>query len=148
MIVVMIIMIIALCFAGVGIWGKIVNNKDRWSGEIRMYGGFFLCGCMVLLTITSFLTCLRWQIGTDIKTGFIYSVEEHFGKGTVHLRMSLEAGKDSQEPFCVEGENLSKARELAGSGKKVRVIIPSTNFHFENDFFACTSKVVIEEMEE
>lgn len=144
---ILIFITLAIIFGGIGFWGKYINDRSMWEGEVRMFLGFGLCILNLLVAGVALLLCLRWQMGTDIQTGYIYAVEEYFGKGTVHLRMSLEAGKDSQEPFCVDGDNLEKARALAGTGKKVRVTIPAAGFHFENDFFACTSKVIIEESE-
>lgn len=140
-----IFVILTVLFGALGFWGKYINDSDIWRGEIRMYGGFFMAIFNIFLVCLAIFACLRWQMGTDIKTGYIYAVDEAFGRGTVHLRMSLEAGEDSQNPFCVQGENLEKARNLAGTGKKVRVTIPATDLHFENNYFACTYEAIIEE---
>lgn len=140
----LVLVILAILHLALALWGWKVNRDDMWKGEIRMWYGGIFTAIDVLFAVIAILTCLRWQIGTDTRTGYIYSVDEEFGKGTVHIRLSENAGEDSQEPFCVSGENLEKARELAGSGKKVKVTIPSTGFHFENDYFACTSEPIIE----
>lgn len=140
----LVLIILALLHTALALWGWKVNKDDMWKGEIRMWYGGIFAGIDVLLAVIAILMCMRWQIGTDIRTGYIYSVEEQFGRGTVHIRLSENAGADSQEPFCVSGENLKKSRELAGSGKKVKVTIPSTGFRFENDYFACTSEPIIE----
>ena len=142
--VIVILVLLAILFGILWRWGYVVNDTCLFKGEIRMWVGGFLCIFNTLMTIAALLCCFRWQIGTDIKTGYIYSVEEEFGHGKVHIRLSENAGADSQEPFCVNGENLQKARELAGSGKKVKVTVPATGFRFENDFFACTSDPIIE----
>lgn len=144
-----IFVILTVLFGALGFWGKHIYDNSTWhcEGEKRMYGGFFMTILNILFIGVAILTCIRWQMGTDIKTGYIYAVDEAFGRGTVHLRMSLEAGKDSQNPFCVQDENLEKARNLAGTGKKVRVTIPATDFHFENNYFACTYEAIIEEEE-
>jgi len=140
----LILVILAILHLALALWGWKVNKDDMWKGEVRMWYGGIFTGIYVVLAVVAILTCLRWKIGTDVMTGYIYSVEEEFGRGTVHIRLGENAGADSQEPFCVRGENLEKARGLAGSGKKVKVTIPSTGFRFENDYFACTSEPIIE----
>lgn len=140
----LVLVILAILHLALALWGWKVNRDDMWKGELRMWYGGIFTAVDVLFAVITILLCLRWQIGTDVMTGYIYSVEEQFGKGKVHIRLGENAGADSQEPFCVSGENLEKARELAGSGKKVKVTIPSTGFHFENDYFACTSEPIIE----
>lgn len=146
--VVLVFTLLAVVFGMVGAWGTRIKNKDYWhlDGELRAFVGWGLCAFNAVFAVLALLCCFRWQIGTDTRTGYIYSVDEEFGKGTVHIRLSESAGEDSQKPFCVDGENLEKARKLAGSGKKVIVTLPSTGIHFENDFFACTSDAIIEEV--
>lgn len=145
--VVLIFTLLAVVFGMVGAWGTRIHGREYFEGEVRMYVGWALCTFNAVFAVLAFLCCFRWQIGTDTRTGYIYSVDEEFGKGTVHIRLSENAGEDSQKPFCVDGENLEKARKLAGSGKKVIVTLPSTGIHFENDFFACTYDAIIEEAE-
>lgn len=145
--VILVFILLAVVFGMVGAWGTRVYKKEYDKGEARMIVGWGLCVFNAVLAAVALLTCFRWQIGTDTRTGYIYSVDEEFGKGTVHIRLSENAGEDSQEPFCVDGENLEKARKLAGSGKKVVVTLPATGIHFENDFFACTYDAIIEEVE-
>ena len=140
----LVLVILAILHLALALWGWKAYRDDMWKGEIRMWYGGIFTGIYAVLAVIAILTCLRWQIGTDVMTGYIYSVEEQFGRGTVHIRLGENAGADSQEPFCVRGENLEKAKELAGSGKKVKVTIPSTDFRFENDYFACTSEPIIE----
>lgn len=140
----LILVILAILHFALALWGRKASRGNMWKGEIRMwYGGIFTI-IDAACAVAAILTCLRWQSGTDVMTGYIYSVEEEFGRGTVHIRLGENAGADSQAPFCARGENLEKARELAGSGKKVKVTIPSTGFRFENDYFACTSEPIIE----
>ena len=146
--VILLFIILAGIHTALALWGHKANKKDMWKGEVRIWYGWIFTSIDVLFAVILFLGCFRWQVGTDIRTGYIYSVDEEFGKGMVHIRLSENAGTDSQEPFCVRGENLEKARALAGSGKKVRVTIPSTGIRFENDYFACTSEPIIEEVED
>ena len=122
--------LIAIGLGALGAWGRHVNRKDMWSGEVRMFVGWIGCALNIIFALMSILSCVRYKLGTDIQTGYIYSVDEFLGKGSVHMRMSLEAGEDVQLPFCVNGEELEKARTLAGTGKKVRITIPRTNLHF------------------
>lgn len=141
----LLLIILALLHTALALWGHKENKKDMWKGEVRIWYGWIFTAIDVFLAIIVFAYCFRWKIGTDVMTGYIYSVEEEFGRGTVHIRLGENAGADSQEPFCVRGENLEKARALAGSGKKVKVTIPATGIRFENDYFACTSEPIIEE---
>lgn len=139
--------LIAVGLGALGAWGTYVHRKHYWSGEIRMFIGWIGCGLNIVFALMSILSCVRFRLGTDIQTGYIYSVDEFLGEGEVHMRMSLEAGEDVQLPFCVNGEELEKARALAGTGKKVRVIIPETDLHFETNPFVCDYKVIIEEQQ-
>ena len=135
--------ILAMVHLAIALWGFKVS-KNSYDGEIRMWFGGIFTAIYAVAAITTLIMCFRWQIGTDTRTGYIYSVDEKFGKGTVHIRLGENAGADAQEPFCVSGENLEKARALAGTSKKVKVTIPASGFHFENDYFACTSEPIIE----
>ncbi len=141
---ILIFLLLAILFGILWRWGYVINSADLWKGEIRMWVGGLLCLFNSFLLIAALFCCFRWRIGTDIYTGYIYSVEEEFGHGKVYIRLGENAGEDSQDPFCVNSENLKKTRELAGSGKKVKVTIPSTGLRFENDLFACTSDPIIE----
>lgn len=80
------------------------------------------------LVIGGFLvTHLHWNTGESIYTGYIYSAEDGIAATTGHLRFSQNAGEDTQPSFCVnKGTEASKQiKELAGSGKKVRVTVPA-----------------------
>ncbi len=78
------------------------------------------------ITIINFLLmCTHWNTGDKTYTGYIYSVTESLGETEAHLRFSEYAGEDSQPSFCLAKDDIGMARELAGSGKKVKVYIPS-----------------------
>lgn len=81
----------------------------------------------ILLVSGFLLTHLHWNIGESVYTGYIYSAEDGIAATTGHLRYSLNAGADEQPSFCVnKGTDASKLlKELAGSGKKVRVTVPA-----------------------
>lgn len=69
--------------------------------------------------------CTQWSVGEQTLTGYIYSAGDGMGnKTTGHLRFSETAGEDSQPSFCVQKKDGHILKELAGSGKKVRVKIP------------------------
>lgn len=86
------------------------------------------------------------NFGENIYTGYIYSAEDSIAKTTGHLRFSENAGMDEQPSFCVNKEDGQQLKELAGSGKKVRVIIPS-GFVITAPW-ACAFPATIEEMGE
>ena len=80
----------------------------------------------VTLLLSPFtLVCLHWNGGDKTYTGYIYSVTESFRKTEAHLRFSEYAGEDSQPSFCIADSDIDMIRNLAGSGKKVKVFIPA-----------------------
>jgi len=86
-------------------------------------------GVLLLAAITfgaiALLLCTHWNTGDKTYTGYIYSVEESLGEITAHVRFSEYAGEDSQPSFCISKNDETMVRELSGSGKKVKVLIPS-----------------------
>lgn len=69
---------------------------------------------------------IQWSPGEAQYTGYIYSAEDVLGDKTRgNLRFSEYAGKDNQPSFCVQKADGWKIKELAGSGKKVKVTIPT-----------------------
>ena len=120
--VILILIILAILNLAMCLWGKSKSDSSYYSeGEVRMWVGGIAAGACVVIAFFATLSCFRWQIGEDIRTGYIYSVDEYFGKGSVHIRLGENAGEDTQQPFCVSGDNLKKVKELAGSSKKVKV---------------------------
>lgn len=107
---------------------------------------------LALLTIVvcgfiATLYCLQISVGEQTLTGYIYSVEDDLGNKTRgHLRFSENAGEDSQPSFCVQKADGHILKELAGSGKKVRVEIPA-GFAFA-PFWDCAIPAQVEVMEE
>lgn len=71
------------------------------------------------------LCCVHINFGEEIYTGYIYSAEDGIAQTTGHLRFSESAGMDEQPSFCVEKRDGEQLKELAGSGKKVRVTVPA-----------------------
>lgn len=70
--------------------------------------------------------CVRWSTGEKVYTGYIYSADDHLGDSTSgHLRFSEYAGEDEQPSFCVKKSDGQQLKDLAGSGKKVRVTVPT-----------------------
>ena len=107
--------------------------RDDW-GYPTLFGSILIAFGMVgLLTAVALLLifgccCIRWSTGEKIYTGYIYSADDQLGDSTVgHIRFSEYAVEDEQPSFCVKKENGQQIKELAGSGKKVRVTV-STGF--------------------
>ena len=93
------------------------------------FGGFILLIGLFLLFVFG-CSCVNWSTGEKTYTGYIYSAEDEWGDSTEgHLRFSENAGEDVQPAFCVKKNDGQKIKELAGSGKKVRVTVP-TGFAF------------------
>lgn len=68
---------------------------------------------------------LNWNLGERQYTGYIYSAEDGIAETVGHLRFSENAGMDEQPSFCVDKEDGQIIKDLAGSGKKVKVIVPA-----------------------
>ena len=85
------------------------------------------------------------NFGEKTYIGYVYSVTtEWAGHVTVgHLRFSESAGGDIQPSFCVANEDADELRELAGSGKKVKVTIPHTGFVW-GEAFKCKIPAKVE----
>ena len=105
-------------------------------------GGIILAGILVIGAILSF----GFSIGDNYYTGYIYSAETAWGRTIGELRFSQDAGEDHQPSFCVYGEQAEKAKELAGSGIKVRVHEKPTGLHFKG-LFGCFADTEIEILE-
>ena len=106
---------------------------------------------MFLLFVSAFFLLLagifiQANFGEQTLTGYIYSAEDDIGDKTVgHIRFSENAGEDSQPSFCVKKEDGEEIKELAGSGKKVRVVIP-TGFAIDYTW-NCAIPATVEVME-
>lgn len=112
-----ILLLIAVIVGGI-IWGKI---DDEW----------YLPSMMWTLAIPILAICIcslcELNTGEKVYTGYIYSVEDSFNKTVGHIRFSEYAGEDAQPSFCASknSETAKRIKELAGSGKKVKVKVPS-----------------------
>lgn len=82
---------------------------------------------IILIPIILFCICSCFQLNTGDKqyTGYIYSAEDGIAETIGHLRFSENAGYDEQPSFCVDKKDGAQVKELAGSGKKVRVTVPA-----------------------
>jgi len=103
-----------------------------------------LLGALVLLLVVS--GHVHINTGEDIYTGYIYSAQDGIAKTVGHLRFSESAGMDEQPSFCVNKEDGYQLKQLAGSGKKVRVTRPA-GFAIAAPW-ACTFPASIEILEE
>lgn len=114
-------------------------NGDAWGDAAMVFG---------IITVVAMLMATNVRFSTQTLTGYIYSAEDRVGYTEGHIRFSETAGEDVQPSFCApSGSTAGKQiRELAGSGKKVRITI-QPYFYFSNNPFACgTDKTVIEEV--
>lgn len=137
-------MLIAALIIGVLAIACIVAAFVSYDGEAWGIAGFVL----VVIALFTLLLGIKFELGSQNLTGYIYSSENRFGYTTAHIRFSENAGTDEQPSFCVasDSEAGKKIQELVGSGKKVKVDIPSY-FYFTNNIFACgTTNMTIKEV--
>lgn len=134
--------IVALILFGLMI-GCFLKARNSDDGDSWMMGGSIL----ILAWLIAIASTLNIQFGTQQLTGYIYSSDDRMGYTVGHLRFSENAGADSQPKFCAPSNSKAaqQIRELAGSGKKVEVVVPPY-FYLSNNPFACgTDKVTITE---
>lgn len=106
----------------------------------------FTVGIFAVIILAMFgASFIQWNPGEDIYTGYIYSAEDGIAKTTGHLRFSENAGMDEQPSFCVDKKDGQQLKELAGSGKKVRVTVPA-GFAIKAPW-VCVFPATIDEME-
>lgn len=106
----------------------------------------FMAIILGLFVIGGFgIVFVRFNPGEDIYTGYIYSAEDGIAQTTGHLRFSENAGMDEQPSFCMDKKDGQRLKELAGSGKKVRVTVPA-GFAIKAPW-VCAFPAIIEEME-
>ena len=121
----------------------IILGASDIDGEIAVLFG------IIIAIVSLFMSFPLFQISTGEKTytGYIYSAEDFFNRTVGHLRFSENAGSDEQPPFCaVKGsEQAQKIKELAGSGKKVKVTVPS-GFVLQTWYGQCGIPATVEEM--
>lgn len=79
----------------------------------------------IIIAVLLAVACARVSTGEKQYTGYIYSAEDGIAKTTGHLRFSENAGMDKQPSFCVDKKDGQQIKDLAGSGKKVKVTIPA-----------------------
>lgn len=79
----------------------------------------------LIFALIFLLMCIRLNTGEKVYTGYIYSAEDTIFMTVGHLRFSENAGMDEQPSFCVDKKDGQQIKELSGSGKKVRVVIPA-----------------------
>lgn len=98
--------------------------NDYWEEKKKSYRNKIIACITVpilVIIVMLFLATFHWNAGEDVFTGYIYSTEDFLSNTTVHIRFSENAGTDEQPSFCVSEEDRKLVKELAGSGKKVRV---------------------------
>ena len=95
-----------------------------WMSDRIILSCFAIPVLLVVIPVVMFL-CVQVSTGEKQYTGYIYAAEDGWAKTVGHLRFSENAGYDEQPSFCVDKKDGQQIKELAGSGKKVRVTIPS-----------------------
>ena len=124
-----------------------MSKKIDFTDLFMDHPALFMGGIIALFLVVVFvLSCLRLNTGEKQYTGYIYSAEDTLFATTGHLRFSENAGMDEQPAFCVDKANGQKIKDLAGTGKKVKVTVPA-GFKVVLPFF-CAFPAGIEEMGE
>lgn len=129
---VLIILIIALFVVG---WRKDEYLDVCWGLAI------------VLLMVSIFIAAqgLHIRTGESYYTGYIYQVSNKWNKAIGHIRLSQEAGTDSQPEFCVDKKDAEVLTQYVGKNIKVKVTEPAG---FVFTFTECPFPVTVEVMEE
>ena len=105
----------------------------------------FMGGVCFIISFALFgATHFNLNTGEKQYTGYIYSAEDGLARTVGHLRFSENAGMDEQPEFCVNKEDGQQIKDLAGSGKKVKVVVPA-GFRVVAPW-ACAFPAHIEEM--
>ena len=103
-----------------------MSKKIDFTDLFMDHPVLFMGGIIALFLVGIFiLSCLHLNTGEKQYTGYIYSAEDTLFATTGHLRFSENAGMDEQPAFCVDKANGQKIKDLAGTGKKVKVTIPA-----------------------
>lgn len=86
----------------------------------------FCLGVAIVVPLIIFVSMfVNINTGDKQYTGYIYSAEDYIAKTTGNIRFSENAGADEQPSFCVDKQDGQQLKDLAGSGKKVKVTIPA-----------------------
>lgn len=101
---------------------KKIDFTDLFMDHPILFG----MGVLVLIFVfIAIVGCVNWNTGEKQYTGYIYSAEDTLFQTVGHLRFSENAGVDEQPAFCVDKANGQKIKDLAGTGKKVKVTVPA-----------------------
>ena len=143
------IMIIIVCIIAPLVWGALDAKKHGyWDGAgVALW---YMISSIVLACVLGLSTPLiQFNTGEKTYTGYIYSAEDSWDRIVGHIRFSEYAGKDEQPEFCaIKGSSeAKKIKDLAGSGKKVRVSVPA-GLHIQMWYGQCGLPATIEEMDE
>jgi hypothetical protein len=123
------------------------KNKFDFTDFVIKHTALFIGRTVALfIGVIFIISCFRLNTGEKQYTGYIYSAEDTLFQTVGHLRFSENAGMDEQPAFCVDKGNGQKIKDLAGTGKKVKVTVPA-GFKVVLPFF-CAFPAEIEEMGE
>lgn len=128
----LIILILVLFIAGF----RSEYNKELWWSNALF---------VLFLTIPFFIGGLHIRTGESYYTGYIYQVSTEWEKTIGHIRLSQQAGSDSQPPFCVDKADAETLEQYAGKDIKVKITEPAG---FGWSYTKCTHPVTIEEVKE
>ena len=113
---------------------QFTSNGDGEFAAFIGGGGIFVAIILVLLS-------MRWNVGSQNLTGYIYQRSDKWGFVTYDLRYSQGAGTDDQPSFCVASgsDEDKKLQKVVGTNDKVSIIVPSAGFRFVNNPFTCAA---------
>lgn len=134
-------LIIALCLAVFCVGAFLASDfEEGWLGG---------AGVLLVLAFFFFVGAVHMDLSSQSLTGYIYSSSNNVaGYTTAHIRFSENAGTDAQPEFCVKADS-DAGRAIAkyvGSGKKVKVEIPSYFYLANNPFVCGTTKMTVTEV--
>lgn len=108
-----------------------------------------VCWWLAIVTLIGsiFMAALGLHIktGESYYTGYIYQVSNKWNKAIGYIRLSQEAGTDSQPEFCVDKKDAEVLTQYVGKNIKVKVTEPA-GFMFT--VTECPFPVTVEVMEE
>ena len=125
---IILLILIAACIIGPIIFALVNTRRYSTYGFDwnDLLGGYLITVVPLSIFLIMSLSLCQWNTGEKVYTGYIYSVGDTLNKTVGHIRFSENAGEDSQPSFCaVKGsEDAQKIKELAGTGKKVKIAVP------------------------
>lgn len=106
---------------------EVIENIEDFCIDHPLSVGIIIPPLIVIGVLVLAFAAASVQVNTGEKqyTGYIYSAEDGIAETVGHLRFSENAGMDEQPSFCVDKKDGQQIKDLAGSGKKVKVTVPA-----------------------